>query len=271
MKTNSPASCWKWVVDLNIVTVWPHPIQTSSLGRYSVGYFYQPDMTLDEAQLAKMEMIGRKLDLKPGILDKSGCQHVEKKIPLCLSILHECCGLVVSILGPVDLAQTSKSRVPSCSQEFVKDKRTFLASWSLPLKQKMFKKWNRRSSNFQPTQNLPGFNLYISLLGLFSKVWSFWRLVLVLAAWPIFWPPSTMSRSRQWHCPKHRWYPGSQRRVVDFDSFERCFRAEIVRLFRIYTVEWQWGGVAFSRRCLRLIHWYWHVGRIGINTSNFKS
>ena len=47
-----------------------HPIQTSSLGRYSVGYFYQPDMTLDEAQLAKMEMIGRKLDLKPGILDK---------------------------------------------------------------------------------------------------------------------------------------------------------------------------------------------------------
>lgn len=35
--------------------------------QYSVGYFYQPDMTLDEAQLAKMEMIGRKLDLKPGM------------------------------------------------------------------------------------------------------------------------------------------------------------------------------------------------------------
>jgi cyclopropane fatty-acyl-phospholipid synthase-like methyltransferase len=31
-----------------------------------VGYFYDPDITLDEAQLAKMEMIGRKLDLKPG-------------------------------------------------------------------------------------------------------------------------------------------------------------------------------------------------------------
>ena len=39
------------------MAVWP---------RYSVGYFYQPDMTLDEAQLAKMEMIGKKLALKPG-------------------------------------------------------------------------------------------------------------------------------------------------------------------------------------------------------------
>ena len=37
--------------------VWP---------RYSVGYFYQPDMSLDEAQVAKMEMIGKKLALKPG-------------------------------------------------------------------------------------------------------------------------------------------------------------------------------------------------------------
>ena len=31
-----------------------------------MGYFYDPDITLDEVQLAKMEMIGRKLDLKPG-------------------------------------------------------------------------------------------------------------------------------------------------------------------------------------------------------------
>lgn len=31
-----------------------------------MGYFYQPDMTLDDAQLAKMELIGKKLALKPG-------------------------------------------------------------------------------------------------------------------------------------------------------------------------------------------------------------
>eukprot|EP00913_Durusdinium_trenchii_P009934 g9323.t1 len=35
--------------------------------QYSVGYFYQPDMTLDDAQLAKMELIGKKLALKPGM------------------------------------------------------------------------------------------------------------------------------------------------------------------------------------------------------------
>ncbi|CAJ1338498.1 unnamed protein product [Effrenium voratum] len=35
--------------------------------QYSVGYFYKPDLTLDEAQVAKMEMIGKKLDLKPGM------------------------------------------------------------------------------------------------------------------------------------------------------------------------------------------------------------
>eukprot|EP00439_Symbiodinium_sp_Y106_P055956 s2049_g7.t2 len=35
--------------------------------QYSCGYFYKPDMTLDDAQFAKMELIARKLDLKPGM------------------------------------------------------------------------------------------------------------------------------------------------------------------------------------------------------------
>ena len=128
-------------------------------------------------------------------------------------------------------------QVPSCSQEFAprqKTNGTFLANWSPPKTKdvSIFQlPTNPKSARIQSLHIL--YYLIISLLGLFSKVWSFWRLVLVLAAWPIFWPPSTMSRSRQWHCPKHRWYPGSQRRVVDFSSFERCFRAEIVRILRI--------------------------------------
>lgn len=35
--------------------------------QYSCGYFYNPDMSLDEAQFAKMELIAKKLDLKPGM------------------------------------------------------------------------------------------------------------------------------------------------------------------------------------------------------------
>mmetsp|Transcript_48553 Transcript_48553/g.113334 ORF Transcript_48553/g.113334 Transcript_48553/m.113334 type:complete len:534 (-) Transcript_48553:43-1644(-) len=35
--------------------------------QYSCGFFHEPDMTLDDAQFAKMEMIARKLDLKPGM------------------------------------------------------------------------------------------------------------------------------------------------------------------------------------------------------------
>ncbi|CAE7507356.1 cfa [Symbiodinium sp. KB8] len=35
--------------------------------QYSCGYFYKPDMTLDDAQFAKMELIARKLDLRPGM------------------------------------------------------------------------------------------------------------------------------------------------------------------------------------------------------------
>ena len=187
-------------------------------------------MTLDEAQLAKMEMIGRKLDLKPGILDKildkSGFPACWEKNPL-IQFVNLAPKLRFGCT--VDLAQTSKFRVAPKNLLRAKRQTGPFSLTDPPPKQRTF-----RSSNFQPTQNLPGFNLYISYhLGLFSKVWSFWRLVLVLAAWPIFWPPSTMSRSRQWHCPKHRWYPGSQRRVVDFSSFERCFRAEIVRILRI--------------------------------------
>ena len=90
IKINSTSFCWKGEVAVKNATLFRWLVGhrqvsrvTSSpnfiLWRYSVGYFYQPDMTLDEAQLAKMEMIGRKLDLKPGILDKSlkeGGEHV---------------------------------------------------------------------------------------------------------------------------------------------------------------------------------------------------
>ena len=135
MKTNSISSCWSGVVATRFpLAIWTlsrfkgHN-QTSSFGRYSVGYFYQPDMTLDEAQLAKMEMIGRKLDLKPGILDKSwkkGCQHVytfcQKLHLVCQSSKHaevwcfDHCGHCRS-------AQTSKSQAPNCSKGFVSAKR----------------------------------------------------------------------------------------------------------------------------------------------------
>eukprot|EP00931_Biecheleriopsis_adriatica_P085984 TRINITY_DN60727_c0_g1_i1.p1 TRINITY_DN60727_c0_g1~~TRINITY_DN60727_c0_g1_i1.p1 ORF type:complete len:520 (-),score=92.81 TRINITY_DN60727_c0_g1_i1:24-1562(-) len=35
--------------------------------QYTCAYFHRPDMTLDEAQQAKMDLIARKLDLKPGM------------------------------------------------------------------------------------------------------------------------------------------------------------------------------------------------------------
>jgi len=35
--------------------------------QYTCAYFYKPNMTLDEAQYAKMELIAKKLDLKPGM------------------------------------------------------------------------------------------------------------------------------------------------------------------------------------------------------------
>lgn len=35
--------------------------------QYTCGYFHKPNMTLDEAQYAKMELIAKKLDLKPGM------------------------------------------------------------------------------------------------------------------------------------------------------------------------------------------------------------
>jgi len=35
--------------------------------QYTCAYFYKPDMTLDEAQYAKMELVAKKLDLRPGM------------------------------------------------------------------------------------------------------------------------------------------------------------------------------------------------------------
>lgn len=54
--------------------------------QYTCAYFHKPNMTLDDAQYAKMELIAKKLDLKPGmkVLD-IGCgygsmaQHLAKK------------------------------------------------------------------------------------------------------------------------------------------------------------------------------------------------
>lgn len=42
--------------------------------QYSCAYFHSPELTLDEAQLAKMRMVAKKLDLKPGMrLLELGC------------------------------------------------------------------------------------------------------------------------------------------------------------------------------------------------------
>lgn len=35
--------------------------------QYSCAYFHRPDMTVDEAELAKMRLVARKLDLRPGM------------------------------------------------------------------------------------------------------------------------------------------------------------------------------------------------------------
>ena len=40
-----------------------HPIRGA---RYSGAYYHAPDMTLEQAQIAKMRLVAEKLDLKPG-------------------------------------------------------------------------------------------------------------------------------------------------------------------------------------------------------------